>query len=336
MVENYRHIEQLESYIYGEGSLLKLFADNYGLHFLVQDITVTVIDDPAFCVYATIDPDDGNSHMIVINWGTYRTISRLARKAVDILAVKDEKPWVSFGFSTHEFKSRKAFADYLSRIMLDFILMHELGHIIRGHIDYIFGLTNKPLQESDQPELRVLDVKRITLELDADNIALYHFITCSEFMMSESPIYGKINDFPTFIKVLGFATKMVFAILTESNPKANPTSSESLIKYHQDATHPHPAAREEFATQMILQLASGNKSRKLFQKYLDESGTLFFSLIANNLFSLFSMESWLRNPAEVAEFLNIYIDEIQYAEQQGWIANDTRLMKAFDAMSKII
>jgi hypothetical protein len=336
-VDDDKHILELQDVIYGEGSLLKLFADTYGLHYLVQDVFITIIESSDFQVGATIDPDDAKSDLIFLTTGVYETINRYAINAVNILQSVNQNPWMLFGWKKNDFDNNKSFENYLSRVMLDFILLHELSHIVRGHIKYYLQLTQQAFQEIENVnENRMPALRRITLELDADSVAFYYLITCSGYLIEKSGVYSTARTMSTFIKLIGVASKIVFAVLSEFRPveKINIPKDQTLISYHKNQSHPHPGIREEFSTQRIMQLARDAKERRAYRRYLDDAYSIFLTLIGNNMFSMLSVQTWQRDPAEVADCINSLIDEMQFTKDTGWIVNDTRLDKAIDAIIK--
>ncbi|ASF48483.1 hypothetical protein [Methylovulum psychrotolerans] len=209
---------------------------------------------------------------------------------------------------------------------MDFVVLHELSHIIRGHLDYYLKLSHAGLFEVDEEKEVLPNLRRLALELDADSVALYTLIGLSEFLLTKSSLYGSIKDMAHFVVTVGLASKILFGILGEASLAGKyANSGKTLANYHSNLQHPHPSVREEFAHQRLAQLANNEKEKLMFQASMEKSYGLFLAMVNDNLFPLISMESWLHSAEELADFLNVLIDEIGVASEEGWINDNTRI-----------
>jgi hypothetical protein len=64
-------------------------------------------------------------------------------------------------------------ASTLTQLALEFVVFHEVGHVLLGHVDYLSGSTGHALAEFSNPTTRVSDIRvaeRHYLELSADRV----------------------------------------------------------------------------------------------------------------------------------------------------------------------
>lgn len=321
----------------GQNSLIYLFADTYGLHHLVQDVIVEVIDGDNIQACATIDPDDGVTPLIRITTGAYTEIRRVMEESAK--ADHDDFPWISLGYERDDFEQTSDFAEFMTTIIMDIILVHEISHIARGHVNHYVKSLNMGLFEADDNgKSNLRGFRRLALELDADSTSVYIFIGLYEFLLEKSKIYCIAKNISVYIVTVGIAFKILFAILGKSwyLRRSNKNEGKSLMESHLDLSHPHPSLREEFAHQRIIQLAINAEEKSLFHNCLEKAYSLFIDMIEKNLFPLDSLESWKHPPEKVSEFLNVLIEEIEKAADEGWMKDGTRIEKCFEAIDLII
>lgn len=73
-------------------------------------------------------------------------------------------------------KERIQLHDFLFKLTLRHIVIHEAKHIINGHIDYLNSINAKNLKDAvDKGLINLLDAK--TLEMDADSISIKNLLT---------------------------------------------------------------------------------------------------------------------------------------------------------------
>ncbi|MBN8695732.1 MAG: hypothetical protein J0L87_04310 [Bacteroidetes bacterium] len=139
-------------------------------------------------------------------------------------------------------KVRQEYADHLIEIAIDFLVAHELTHIINGHVDYKFHLFG--ISFFDEQNVEVKDHDEIltiqTLEMDADAMATskglgnaYRRFTGGQSVSEERKIfYSNFTDV-IFNWVLSVST-LIRIMVESSNYKDSDTNSK---------THPHPGVR---------------------------------------------------------------------------------------------
>jgi hypothetical protein len=159
---------------------------------------------------------------------------------------------------------RKCFARDLAYGAIAFVLMHEINHIMRGHIDYL----DENGQESGIFEFREelfgvsgYDVHKI-LELDAD---IHSFLGISEWLKTK----GCKSSFDVFfkkdeniIRVATFIIGIVFFLLEEFNIKRS-------LEF--DALHPNSRMRTRIALNWLIMRWGDDK---VFPKAALEKGRL--------------------------------------------------------------
>ncbi|UBF26447.1 hypothetical protein K9N68_00035 [Kovacikia minuta CCNUW1] len=83
---------------------------------------------------------------------------------------------------------RKAYADILTNMALDFLIDHEIAHLRNGHVDYLCHYSNKApfIMEAVGKNLNEhLSLTYQTLEMDADSVALqYNFLAILDYSKS--------------------------------------------------------------------------------------------------------------------------------------------------------
>ena len=180
----------------------------------IKQISFDVIDDYGFNAFAT---GRNHNYFIGINRGTVATLSLifdrlLADKEVlkyigDIEKETDDLPLLNITanyqattdmllqFSPPQCPVRFAFSYHMTRMACDFILAHEIGHIISGHLSFGQNQSNGILDES----LSMIDESQVeknmlskTMEMDADTWATTILLT-SEInrIVEKNPLSGK-------------------------------------------------------------------------------------------------------------------------------------------------
>ncbi len=331
-------VDELWEQICGTGSLMQLLADTHGLHYLVNDLIIEIVENDKFQAYATIDTDDGESVLIRITTGTYQKILQCISKGIEIIQQNNLYPWVDLGFEKEDFNDSLDFCNFMSKVVMDFVVVHEIGHVVRGHVDQSVKVSGIGLSEIEEKKSDTLqNLRRIALELDADSIAIYILVGLSSFLLDNSKLYERTKKIGVFIATIGLATKILFGILGEaqfSEKTRDLSIPRSLIEIHKDLIHPIPSIREEFTHQRITQLAIDDGELSIFLKSLESSYSVFLEMVGGNLFPLIAMDSWLYNTNDVADLMNILIKEIESAEAEGWMES-SRISKSVNAVQNI-
>ena len=311
--------EQLYDLICGTGSMLDIFARTAGLRHLVIDVVVETFESIEADAHAANDPDDpdGETPMISVATGVYDGARERLERWVERTETSGRRPWARFG-------DARSVCDLASRLVLDMVVLHELGHIGRGHVDRSLSLDLDGIWESDRPQVSspmLSSTRRMALELDADSFAYYHFIELRALLRDASPAYATLRSDEDFLALLGLSTYIMFSMLSERHipPQRSDGSAASLADLHRGASHPIPSVRGEFAHQRIMQLASVSEEAERFSAGLDRATELFIDMLHAGVFSAASMAAWTYDTRDVADFLNLLIDEIPLAMADGWI-----------------
>jgi len=224
----------------------------------IEKISFDIIDNYSFNAFAT---GINHHYFIGINRGTIATLSLifdrlLADKEVlklfgDVTKEKDDLPLfdnvkISYEattkmlpqFSPPQCPVRFAFSKHMTRMAFDFILAHEIGHIISGHISLSQIKHNMLMDEIsmvDDAEV-VKKMMKKTLEMDAD-IWATTILLSSEInrITGRSPLPGKEwTDFynrPGMVLMqFAFVVSTIFKLFGDNRLDNNTFKLESYPK----------------------------------------------------------------------------------------------------------
>lgn len=258
----------------------------------VKKISFDIIDDYSFNAFAT---GVGHNYFIGINKGAIATLSLvfnrlLADKAIfpfigDINNEKENLPLLENIYINYEATIdslplfyppqdpvRNIIAEHMTRLALDFLLGHEMTHIIKGHISYLSQ--EFKVNVNDELSLHRIEKKRQrtiskTMEMDADSFATTMLLS-SEInrCTGKLPLRGKewedLYSRPGFILLIfSIVISTLFRIFGDKR------LNESTFELE-----PYPKPRLRFVIAM-LQIASDPDFLKLNKetKYdLDKNG----------------------------------------------------------------
>jgi hypothetical protein len=315
----------------GADSMLGLFANVQGLHLLVEDLAVEVLEDEHLGAEAAFD-DDNRTPLIRLYTGCHaQSYERLLLGA----QITGERSWTALGWPRDAFADTTDFARQVSEVVVDFITLHELSHIVRGHVAHLQSFGMVDLSESELPSLSLPPWRRMALELDADSVALYHMVTLMPFLRENLTRYGRAPSLEVAIATLSLAIRVLFALFSENQQSARQHEDGELEAMHAGSTHPHPSLREAFADQRLSQLAFTGREKKRFQRASAQAGVIFLEWVEHAAFPSAVMTSWLYTPQEIAGFLNMLIDDIHTAASEGWMPSDAKVNMALDAIEAI-
>lgn len=257
----------------------------------ISDISFDIIEDYSFNAFAT---GVGNFYFIGINRGTIATlalvfdryfadralfpfIGNIENESSDLPIIKnialnyeytvDELPY----FEPPQDPTRNAVAKHLTKLAIDFILAHEIAHIILGHVDYLNSEYNIILDELSHSETDQTKNKktRKSLEMDADAWATTILLS-SEMrrVIGKLPIQGKewketYNRPGIVITYFTFAIATIFRIYGDQRLDNSKFENE---------TYPQPRLRYVIS---MLQIAIDPDFLKLNEKMkfdLDKNG----------------------------------------------------------------
>lgn len=307
----------------GEGSVLHLFSKTLGVRHLVNDVSVSVIPRSRVTAYAMFDPDDvtGQTPMICLTTAVYEQAKEYLVQALDHA---DGAPiWEDLCWKPNSCTSEE-FCDTCLRILLDFLSLHEISHVARGHLHKAVQLGVDRVCGTDTSQTTAAfdyhSKLRMALELDADNLAIYSMITLKQHIKDHVPYYSRVKSDAAFVATLSFSVHILFAMLC-ANRAPSPHDSnlaKPLKELHIGATHPDPSIRGEFFFQRVLQLADPEEAPS-FKQGLNRSLEVFSRLVKSGLFPDTAVRSWFLSSREVVDFTNDLIDAIAEATEGGWI-----------------
>lgn len=150
---------------------------------------------------------------------------------------------------------RRVLAHMLASAALDFLLAHEIGHIVGGHLDMLEQRSLAPaINEFGHVENAERIPKRYVLECDADTFAAHmeSFIDLrpeSDHYWAEAfgwnDIPGHKAGFIFHASAIGILFRLFDALRGDEPPPLD----------HGSSTHPHPAVRSSMAISRSLTLA---------------------------------------------------------------------------------
>ncbi len=324
--------------ICGENSLLNLFSRTHGLRLLVQDIVIETIASDQFEAIVMRDPDDGKSPMIRLSTACYEHMLQHARRLTKVAGDKGLYPWKALGWKIDAFSDTDEFSKYIAGVALDFMILHEISHIARGHAARYLAIEPMGMSECRGNEPDCLSkFRRLSLELDADSVAVYHMVTLRDHFFANAFLYRKFPNTSVYISTVSFSMSIVFHMLSRADRSSRRAAKRPrlLIDRHAGLRHPAPDIRAEFANHRILQLSSSVPERKEFQRALTRSNTLLRMLTAKDTAMDGNFEEWEHEPSEVADFINLLVDEISAAADEGWMYQGTPMSEALRALGDI-
>ena len=139
---------------------------------------------------------------------------------------------------------RREIANMLSRISLDFIFLHEISHILYGHLELLDSLTGlRRLCEAVGPADLYVDTLQ-AMEIRADGFSTWQ--TMGRFLenvIDDSPGDTSWEHARNAVDWFILASGVVFSILA---------SDGSGIEDHAGKSHPHPAVRLKNCRQYLF------------------------------------------------------------------------------------
>jgi len=135
---------------------------------------------------------------------------------------------------------RILFGFQLIKMAFEFLVWHELAHIIYGHVDYVHSVLGSFVELKEREEYRKqLDpLVSQTLEMDADRFAAQQSIAVLEMLISNPDaltpaLRPYFNTWPSVFKMWTFSTYTFFRLFADHNHAAG----------IRNAFHPPPSLR---------------------------------------------------------------------------------------------
>ena len=170
--------------------------------------------------------------------------------------------------------TRFHFAGLLREIATNFLIMHELSHILLGHVDYVIDKihTNALMEVKAVSPAHFSAGERQAMEFDADAGAMYHVL---ENLLKQAKELQETNDYshelsqffkdPAVLSSAFFiAVYMVFRLFSGSRNQLSDLKSGS---------HPHPVVRQAYLTGLVNDVMSkfGLLDHKKFREQVNEN-----------------------------------------------------------------
>ncbi|ADO75201.1 hypothetical protein [Stigmatella aurantiaca] len=172
---------------------------------------------------------------------------------------------------------------------MDFLALHELGHVAKGHVSYYqleFGAclweTRASVEATEERRLNSIPaIQRQALELDADDTALYILSTLMPLVREKLPRYQRGSELAVLTS-LTFVARLLFALFAEMDtvPSSEDPASHDLVIYHENATHPHPSIRYLFLEHRLIDLATSQLERRTSREAVKKSEAAFLLAIS--------------------------------------------------------
>ncbi len=313
--------ERLWQKICGDGSLLSLMHDTPQLALFVNELVVTVFDDANFEALACFD-EETQFPMIALSTGCLEQVVAICQQGVAAIDSSSGCLWAALGFDGSSFASHLEFAEFLSDMVIDFIVLHELGHIARGHLQMLSAAGAAGLFEVGEDEGYVLKgLDRIAIELDADNFAVYMLVSFRRHWIKHLKRYQVFVSEQAFMATLSLAKVILFNLLAErvGLQLGRGEPSQTLKQQHFAASHPHPSIRHEFSDQILLQLADNQAQAEQFLGDSEIGYKLYVQMQQAGIFNVRTMCSWRYDSDKVAAFIN------QINQQLQWLVDNKGL-----------
>ena len=189
-------------------------AIDYQMPYLkqIKEISFDIIDDGSLNAFATSGQD--GSYFIGFNYGLVQTIALVFNRIMcdneaagfvgDPTLERGDLPFLEIkphidatlellpDFGIPRCPVRRSYILHLIDLSLDFLLAHELGHIVSGHLDYSddsSASTFDELSVNNRTDGQDPMIKK-TLEMDADSWATEMFLTSELSKVRYQPVKG--------------------------------------------------------------------------------------------------------------------------------------------------
>jgi hypothetical protein len=185
------------------------------------------------------------------------------------LAVVDE----SFEKSERIDDTRKLLGLQLVKMVFDFLIWHELGHIFYGHVDYIHSILGahevKEIQREEESGTVLDPLVSQTLEMSADRFAANQTMVILEMLISTPEaltpgLRPYFNAWPSAFKMWVFSSYTFFRFFSSLN------SANGIAK----AFYPPPAVRSHLMTAVarsVLHQADNAPSQDDISKFFKDA-----------------------------------------------------------------
>ena len=196
---------------------------------------------------------------------------------------------------------------------LHFILVHELGHIARGHLRYIsHAFSETSLTELSYGRGQAIPARILrTIEMDADTIGTTSLVLAwLQLKHANSPLTHS-----DIIRARLFGVAAVFALIAQREDPTNPT--ESL-------THPRPHLRMLLVLDRARNLAT--ESSPSHEHVLDEAGSECITELSKCFPDFWRGSAWHPKVVRTSEIKRLF-DDVRRLEPEFITLADERLAK---------
>lgn len=275
-----------------------------------------------------------DKYFIGINFGAYVLIKDLFYKILsskytfknignsDIESAEDVKMNIFLGeggitfdataytYAVPKDKVRMEYSHVLSSIVLDYIFLHELGHILRGHVDYVLETTGvtewAEIFHSAEIKNKIAPSFSQTLEMDADSFSINNILLLVKVFkervknepVSISETYKEIilND-QQYVDCMVFSLYTLFKIFGFANDLND--------KYR---SHPTPITRVILIltniAQLIMKGDNFSEAAGSFLKIIGEAELCFSKVSYQKTDAVELEQNWKASAPVASEIIN--------------------------------
>ncbi|KAF6563652.1 hypothetical protein G9G63_13040 [Paenibacillus sp. EKM202P] len=162
---------------------------------------------------------------ILSNFSIIESLDHLSKDHINIQNIytyNDESIPYSYNYSYPLNRERIIIAEYMAMFAIKFIINHEAGHHINGHLGYIHSITSlkmiDPIREDYSNIIPTLDLQ--TIEMDADAFAIAQLVRTLLLTTQDKFISNYIDDFATFIRMFVSSIHLLFLLMDQGTPKS--------------------------------------------------------------------------------------------------------------------
>ncbi|WP_224371658.1 hypothetical protein [Hyalangium versicolor] len=304
---------------FGDESFVGVISNLPGIGLLSDELYFQTIDYPELNAGAYTIPDQPEEIEVEIFTGAWTVTANTLSQCIEVFHARNPKPWVLLGWKKDAFSTSTDFVEYLTMLAMDFLALHELAHVAKGHVSYYrleFGArlweTRASVEAAEERRLNSIPaIQRQALELDADDTALYILSTLMLPVREKLPRYQRGSEF-AILTSFTFVARLLFALFAEMDavPPSEDSAGHNLLIYHEKATHPHPSIRYLFLEHRLIDLANSQRERRISKEAVKKSeGAFLLALLERALPPHVIVPIAFNSGAVPANIINSMLDE---------------------------
>lgn len=151
-------------------------------------------------------------------------------------------------------------AEYIAMIAIKFVILHEIGHILSGHLLYRHKrgeiIASFYMSETNSSITDNLDLQ--TMEIDADSFAICQILSLLETeLLEDQLLLQTVKDIPEIYKIIGCAIQCVFYLIGILN-------NQWFVDYPSSCSHPPALTRVNLILDTCRNTISGKDADKKY------------------------------------------------------------------------